>query len=352
MSKLFVVEMGAAAERELFVRDWLAMRAQDPLPVPEPLERILLENAYGLGARFLLAYDGAKPVGRVAVRRLLTEPYELGTAACGLLGWDSTGTEERRVAILQRLIDEAEGCARESGARTLVAPMCLSSWLPYRVRVDMDARSFAWEPARAPSLLEALRVMGFEPEASYYTWGVADLRRFVAETAPALQKSVGAGYRLEKLGRDFFASGGMARIHSLNVRSFRQNVHFEELPRECFENVIPLVVKAEAAGHTIGAFSPDGELVGFAFSFLESGAIVFKTAALLPTCRGLGLSNAMLHVAGAEAMAAGIGSFIAGIVRGGWQSESYARHGTVEWTHEYRLLKKRINADSAEAPRP
>ena len=311
--------------------------AQDPLrailakPLPVPREQWVVVDDSGafrgrIGAALSIGHPGLGTIGHFELSRPDDEP------TCRLL------------------LDAAAHFLRDHGARRAVGPLHLNTWLPYRFATRTDGpEHFAWEPSNPPEYPELWKRLGFRCEQRYASQGHADPARFLDAMKPSWDRALSSGYRFRKWDSSRLLDQEVPILHDLSMKGFRDNFLFEPLPIPLFRELyVPLTEKRAGvdldATLAISAFllSPDGQEVGFSFNFIDPTGgvprIVLKTATILPEHRGRGLSNALMFETLRGLDLSRHPEFVAALVRDGAQSESYGRHCSTLWRHEYELL--------------
>lgn len=295
-----------------------------------------LEMAPPGHAEFWLAYDrDGLAVGRIGASRFRSYP---DTGAIGFLELD-LGRQDA-LAIGSGLLAAAEAWLRTTGATRAVGPLALSTWFPYRFRVDGNPRSFAWEPNNPPEYPRVLELAGYAPCEEYHSFGTAGLGGFAEKTREAYERALAAGYSF----RPFDGARVMERevpiLYELSMKGFRENFLFEPITFEAFRELYVPIARKMDFSHAFFALDRSGREVGFFFGFLDGDCLILKSAAILEEARGAGLSNAMMHLAALPALKKGITTYVSALVRDGARSESYQKKGQSLWTHRYLLYQK------------
>jgi len=309
------------------------------LPPGSPLKAVwarFLELAPSGFAEFWVAYDDGKPVGRVGASLMPSHP---GTGAIGFFEM----TSERK-EVASALLLAAETWLKGKKCSQSVGPMNLNTWFPYRFRTDSHDQSFLWEPnnpAQYPKLWEA---NGYVVHEEYSTVATAGLRAYVDKVRPAYESALASGYTFRAFDGPNFLEKEIPVLFELSMIGFKENFLFEPIDVQQFRELYVPIVKKMDFRCAFYALSPEGREVAFFFAFPEpSGYLVFKSATVLESCRGKGISNALTYLVAKEGVAMGLENFISALVKTGNRSESYAKKGAHLWEHRYALYAKALS---------
>lgn len=306
--------------------------------LPVALGRRFAELPLPFPAEFWIAAGpGGEPLGRICAS---LSPFYAGTGYLGL--FEAASPEAARL-----LLDQAERWLALQGATRIFGPVAFNTWFPYRLRLPEPAQlddglHFAWEPLNPPEYPEYFEQAGYSVAETYQTLGIGALEGMLERSRADYERALSLGYKIRPMERAHLLDGQLPILHRISMESFSKNFLFEPIPLEIFRELyVPLADKADLS---LACFilGPEGKELGFTFNFPDSEYIVLKTFAVLPEARGLGLSNALMHSALAEAQARGIRKTISALVKTGLQSESYTKAEAPIWSHEYALYRKDI----------
>ena len=344
----------SSAERTTFLERFIGTRADDERSPSIAYVRMVVDVALTRNAELFLAFDAGEPVGRAAI---VAAADGRGTASLGLfeiaIGRHTTHRTGRR------LIDTACEWARGRGLTEVYAPVDINSWFNYRFLVPPEGENLAvapypWEPARPEAYLALFREAGFEDAEWYRTVGAefdersgSSMDAPVRYTAKAFDAAVAAGYGFQRVGSAAELAPLLGEMHALCSAAFADNLLFEPLPLDVFRRLYGSAAAARDCSLTHTARDPAGRLAGFVFAFVDDGAVVIKTIAVIPEERGKRLSTALTHLVLTGAADRGHRKLISALVRRGNTSEFLSRPhlvpGLATWTHEYVLLRRMVS---------
>jgi hypothetical protein len=287
------------------------------LPPLAPVERQPLSDA---GAARLLGLD-APPlhVGEAYVRRWLGSgsPFSAYGHAALLFVGDAAGMlvsvnprvvgepyvafaflrvrhdlpDAAASAATAALFDEARRFGREHGATALRGPIAFSTWHPYRVLAD-DApqaiAAFPGEGVEAPTHHRHYRAAGLAVTDRYMTTAVPDDAAFWARHLAA-EAAIAAKRRGAAAIRPLSAAEGRAHLgdfHAMIGETFSRNAHYAAIDAPEFAELLLGEAPPGITPLHLGAFGPDGRLVGVCAGFVVGECGVLKTLAVHPTAQG------------------------------------------------------------------
>ncbi len=303
--------------------------------IPPALWAQFLNLAPAGSSQFWVAYDGNKAVGRVGVSLAPNHP---GTGIVGFFETDVRSFEADAIATI--LLSTAVEWLKLKGCTSFVGPMNFNTWFPYRFRTDNDERAFKWEPQNPAEYPAFFEKAGFVPFEKYHSVGSSGLNDFAAGTAAAYQKARALGYHFRNWDGSQVLEKEVPILYRLSLEGFANNFLFQAIPLETFRQLYVPIANKFDFGFSFFCMNPAGEEVGFVFSFLDDDALVIKSVTVLATERGKGLSNALTHLAAAEALKRDVSRYTSALMHQGNRSESYSKKGGTLWSHEYVLYKK------------
>jgi GNAT superfamily N-acetyltransferase len=244
----------------------------------------------------------------------------------------------------KELIERAVSWLKIQGVHQVYGPISYNTWFPYRFRIHLDSsQTFPFEPVNPPEYPLWLREMGFEIAENYHTDCFDGIDLLINGTAQNYENAIKMGFSFRPFNIESADMRDVQLIHQISMISFRKNFLFEPLPYEIFKDLyIPQLAYADLK-YSSFVCCPDGREIGYFFLFPYEDYLVLKTAAILPEYRGLGLSNAMVHLAARSAVKNGIHKTLSALVRTGIQSESYGRKQNFLWRHEFALFGKALS---------
>lgn len=256
---------------EAFLRLPERVYAGDPFYIPSRREDVQAQ-------RFWVAVEEGEPVARVAAWR---------SPALGILGlFEALDGHPEAVAKLFR---EAIGWLDRE---TVVGPMDGDTWHRYRLNVGpFDEPPFLGEPYNPPYYESLWTANGFEVLERYYSKRVDP----AAVVAFLENRRNVTGYRLRSLDRGRFRDE-LRTVYELSRRTFDRNFLYTEISEDEFLRLYDGAERLIDPELVLFAHAPDGEAVGFLFSYPDrGGAVDFKTLGVLPAHRRSGVAAALFH---------------------------------------------------------
>ncbi len=259
----------------------------------------------------------------------------------GYVGFFEVNPGDRAASFVAgSLLASAEEWLTRRGVHTIIGPVNVCTWFQYRFRRrTSDPHDFAWEPTNPPEYIDLLKENGYMEHEWYYTDGLDGLSAVVDQTHSAFERALELGFSFRQFRND---ENDLRHLYEISALSFRENYFFETIPFESFRALYVPVSRKNDLSLSHFVVSPDGKEVGYFFCFEDNGYVVYKSVAVLPKMRGLGLSNALVHVVGTRGLERGLRMLITALVRKGAQSESYAKKAQKLWRHDYVLFRKEI----------
>lgn len=299
-------------------KEWTEALLMAPLPIPKEF--------------FIATQDGAS-FGRASVN--LSLAYK-DYAYFGFF-------EAKSFDVAQALIAEVRKWALEKNIKKIIGPINFNTWLPYRFRVNWDdSNYFAWEPQNPQTYPEYLEKLGFKTQASYTSTGYEPLVDLMNATEKNFTATSQQGYSYPEFD-DSSLLKNIDQIHAVTMRAFAQNHLFEPLPLDYFKQFYVPLAKKEDHSHFRWMLSPQNEIVGYLFNFVDQGHFIMKSFAVVPEETGKGLSNACLHACLKKAHSLGIDKTVSALVIEGNRSESYGKKQKQIWQHRYCLYELEVS---------
>ena len=225
----------------------------------------------------------------------------------GLIG----AYEGRDCSAAVRLLGHACDRLAEEGCTLAVGPMDGNTWSRYRLVTERGSEpSFFMEPDNPPDWPAHFGAASFEQFAGYVSALCTDLHLRDPWTERAATRAAAAGIRIRTLDPDpANLTGELRRIHAVSLASFKDNLLYSPLAEDAFlARYAPLrqllchelVFIAEHVGGGVGR---ESEPVAFLFALPDilrvrrggpADTVIFKTIAVLPEWRWLGLSGILM----------------------------------------------------------
>ena len=312
---------------------WQSLSAHDRTCAGLAHEVRLVDYLLADGGLALLVTKDNRPVFRT-----LLAPITEGHSCLGFFAWDPAASDSAALAG-GRLVMQEIARLRPKAQHKIVAPMNGATWFRYRLRVDDHPHRFDWEPPHHPQLYQLLKDLGFQLDTKYHSQASSPLRRFLDDAEKDSLRTMAEGFVIHAIDAAFLDRKGLELIFKLSSEAFASNSYYRPISFAAFTTLYQSSGPNKAS-QAVVALDPDGEAVGFTYTFLEPqvDALVFKTGAVSKTARGHGLSNAMARHIALNMIPSIPTHYIAALVKEGLNSESYARHGQLLWEHRYELL--------------
>lgn len=305
--------------------------------VPAEVGRRFLDLVPQRASEFWVMTLGGEVVARIGANLMPSYPEK---GAVGFFEVDLVC--EDYFSLSQQLIEVAENWLRSKGVTTAVGPMNFNTWFSYRFRVDDHEETLVWEPNNPPEYPHLFQELKYQTSEDYNSTATSGLDLFVEKTEKNIKcmKENGLSYRVFD-GKNLLTQE-VPILYELSMKGFNENTLFEPIPFQLFSELyVPIANKMDFS-HCFFAVNSEGKEVGFFFCFVENGYLILKSTTILPDYRGLGLSNALAHLAGKVALEKGVTKYIPALVECGNRSESYAKKGGTLWTHHYVLFEKKL----------
>lgn len=251
------------------------------------------------------------------------------------------------VHLWEVFLDEAQLLARQGGATRLLSPLTLSSWFPYRLRLDHHPEEYSWEPMRVPGLEQAFLSSGFVGLERYRSVGSSGLKDFALRIQPAYQAALAKGFTFVGLEEMPDQLQALQKLWSICQDAFQKNPYFAPISFEDFVAFyLPKVPTQNAAQGCVMTntlcISPLGEIAGFILGYQTPNELIFKSMAIDRPFQGSKLGDAVLYPMASKAVQQGIDDYISALVLEGNRSEFVFRKNTTRWEHHYGIFGRQI----------
>lgn len=275
-------------------------------------------------------------LGRIGAN-ISTTNFEIGYLGFFEMAHPQVGTE---------LLQKAINWLKQQGAKQIYGPINFNTWFPYRF-ADTTKNStgthaelnFSWEPQQPPIYLSTWINAGFAPDTYYHSQGLSPLSEFQQQVLPAYQSACSQGFSFRAFDSDKLETEEIQKLYRLSMQGFADNYLFEAISENAFRSIyVPIMRKADLRC-CYWALDREQNEVGFFFGFIENGYLILKSAALLKSARGHGLSNALASLVATAALNQGVNRFVTALMKKGAQSESFGKKTAELWNHNYVLLK-------------
>jgi hypothetical protein len=223
---------------------------------------------------------------------------------------------DERAAILAALVAASRSWALERGVKRLLGPIFLNTWLPYRV-LERDwgpvAFPFPGETVEPPHRQEDYRLMGLEVTDRFVSrylekrnppwWWMDLVEKWLRRGARVTIRTLESG-ELPPL---------LPAVYRLVLETFSRNAHFSPIAPTEFASLL-------AGGPTtgaihLGAFDPEGALVGFCTGHVHEGVGILKTVGVGPSHRNTRLGMGLTFQFHRELLKRGLGQAVHALMK-------------------------------------
>jgi len=323
--------------------------ARTNLPDASHWKRMIdLGLSSNFGAEFYLAVRGDQTIGRIGCNISPSNP-ELG-----YVGFFEVDLSNAEIAapLAQSLISRALEWLKGRGAKYILGPVDVSTWLHYRFFTDMNPADstplFSWEPVNPLEYPRFFEAAGFREVESYrtrgYPTGSADELLNATMPGKALhERAIAGGFRFEMLDPIRSSEEQVRQLYDLTSQAFSAHRFWEPISFAAWNSIYAAGFRRYSESLCYLARSPSNETAGYIFAFPEQDAMVLKTIAVLPQYRLRGIAVALIYLLAVETHRRGIRHGVIALVKAGSMSERLENHmvsvvsGT--WTHHYRLYE-------------
>jgi GNAT superfamily N-acetyltransferase len=232
--------------------------------------------------------------------------------------------------------------------------MDFNSWFNYRFKLrnagqptELDK---AWEPAAPDFYRQLFLDEGFTDDLqfarlSYEVPSKAHWQAYM-HTLRAEYDAVTSQHRysIRPLHSGSELLQDLRRIFDLSNIAFADNPMFEVIPFEIFSAMTMAMARSANIGASRIVLSSSGEAVGFAFCFVDNDELVYKTVAVHPDHRSMGIANSLTYEISAYCVEHSLLKTTGALIRSGNASEKIGRrHGNFAQPtkiNQYSLLRK------------
>jgi len=253
------------------------------------------------------------------------------------------------LALWQTLLEQAKHLAQAAGGTQLVSPLSLSSWFPYRLRLDDEPLAYPWEPQRLEGLDKAYEAAGFLSLECYRSVGSSGLQAFAQRIRKPYEEARGKGFTFSSLAAMPDQAKALRRLWEICQDAFRKSPYFAPISFEDFVAFyLAKIPSKDSSSAPWGrretlCISPSGEIAGFILGYCVEKELVFKSMAIDRPFQGHRLGDAVLYPMAAEAVGLGIDNYVSALVLSGNKSEFVFRNSTTRWEHRYGMFGCELN---------
>jgi N-acetylglutamate synthase-like GNAT family acetyltransferase len=203
--------------------------------------------------------------------------------------------------------------ARENGISNLKGPINGSIWNQYRFVRESDGSPFFKGEMLCEPYYHGFLASTDPVEIAYHSAYRKKFDSIIAITAPFHEESIGSGFSIE-LSKGI-RSSDLQSAFALSRSAFGDNWGYVGISEHEFHAIYRAGKIASSSGG-LYFLKKDHKAIGYCL-LLSGGpkVLIFKTIALLPEFRGLGLANALIYAAHLDALKNGIDKVIYALIR-------------------------------------
>ncbi len=209
--------------------------------------------------------------------------------------------------------------------RLVRAPVDRDTWHHYRLLIDgFEHEPVPMEPYNKPWYASHLENAGFTCACRYVTTENTAPAELEQRYAPYLERCQKHGYQFRQIDLARFEEE-IALLHEITLASFAENYGYSPVSLDEFLDLYRPIRDRIDPAFLWFAFAPDGRPAGYCFGFAVGEVFHAKTIGVVPACRGVGLSYALMGLV-----------YHTGVARG----YQRARHCLMRWDNASRRYDK------------
>lgn len=233
--------------------------------------------------------------GRILLQGSVLDP-ELGH-----WGLFCLSSQPKHQDMFIQLWPQVERWFHDYGIKKIVGPYLYTTFFPYRLRTDQLSEKYAWEPNQPRVDVEVFQKLGFNIHQTYFTNFIDGYGIFETKGTKEYEEAVKLGFRFREMTKDTIEND-VKIIYDLSMKGFTDNYLFAPIPFELFQSIyVPSFQSVDLRTSCIQE-DPQGNPIGFNFTFVMDDQIVIKSVCVLPEYRGKGLLNAGIRYTMLRAM--------------------------------------------------
>lgn len=303
-----------------------------PLPSDEYWPYLISQFAE-VDAEFFILNVNGKDVGRIGCN--LSNAFE----RTGFFGFFEIDLAHGKSA--SELIAAAQMWLKNKKVETLIGPIDLNVWMNNRFKVKGHENNFSWEPNGPREYARFFEECGYHYAQEYISMIYNDNTLSYERTKSAYEKALSKGFRFRNL--DFSDANEADTLYRLNISAFPTNYMYEPISKEQYKALHIKAASTEQMRYSFMAISPDGEEMGYVYSFADRSYLVVKTMLILPEFQGERLASALLHATFKQGRSDGLFRSIGAMIRKGNVSQHFFDHlQAPNAKNEYVILKKKL----------
>lgn len=326
----------STSEKEKFIHDFSMLPERSRV---EPYNQALLPKEYWslffhanypAPHNFWILYIEGQAVARIGANASFSHQD------CGFIGFFECLSDFKNQSL--ELFKTAITFLKNLQRTKILGPINFNTWFSYRLAAKhSDSLLFPFEPINPPFYLDIFEQAGFKKYQSYTTQGISSLHYKMEKFKTDFERATHNGYYLKALDLQNQLEDQIAQIYEISMNGFKDNYLFEPITKDLFTKLYVPIFKKFNFEYSCMAFNRQHKPVGFFFAFDYAPYLVLKSIAVLPECRGQGVSNAMMHLAFKTAAEKGLTKTISALVKDDAISQCYSSDAKYEWTHKYWL---------------
>lgn len=273
----------------------------------------------------------------------------VGVPQNAYLGLYHVADHPQRLALTHGLLAALKDFAQKVGCTSIIGPVDRSSWYSYRLRIDDEQESLAWEPAHAPRLASDWKSFGFKDYTTYVSHaasvkhpiGMALATQLLLSNVVRAKINGFSVVPMNKIWQD-----NLPDIYRISHLAFAGSHLFEDISWANFVGIYADLDQRYDIRPSMLVKNRQGESIGFLIAFFDAGYLVIKSVGIAPAYKGQGLAWALVYQASLMAAASGISQAIGALIRSGNRPDSktqlWKKVRIHKWTHRYQLLRLAI----------
>lgn len=309
-----------------------------------PSELELLCYPFQFKRNHWIALHSGIMAGRIGAAVSLADPTR------GYIGFyrnQMNGTDRSQLA--NQLLDTAENWLRKNGVHQIYGPVDYSTWFNYRFQSKIQIfnssvdHQFDWEPKYDPLSLQDWFQKGYQEVEKYHSKAHTGIEQVLKLTEPNSSRLISEGYSFKPIDFKLHKEASKKTIDQINRNSFTGQFLFEPLDPVAYETLYAKPFVEWLSELSFFILNSEGRAIGYSFSFIDHGYLVWKTMAIEKEYQGKSLATLVIHRTIQLAIQQGITNMVAALMKSGGQSELLLnRISKPLWTHEYTLLIKKL----------
>lgn len=318
-------------KRFSFLTDKINLDDKDR-PKSNPLATLhLLMTFDHVDKELIIISDGDKELGRVCAN---TTQANEDFILFGFIEYEKTNSK-----VLTLLMDEVDCFAQNKSKKSIMGPIDINVWFGNRFKKAGFDEQRPWEPNSPKEYLDDILELGYVLDQDYLSAFYADGKVSIDRTKPAYDKAVSEGFTFRNL--DPSTPSETQKLYQTNIKGFCYNYFYEPITYDEYVGTHIKALDGFDFQYSFWIMDPEGNEVGYVFSYPDEDRIIIKSLVMDPSARGAKLSSALVHKSLMQAYKNGFVKACGACVRKGNVSEHFFDHlGVKEREHLYTLVQK------------